>query len=194
LRRAGPFYFAEGHIHVAGSMDVVRSHTLSHEAQHAIRRRFPEAEGVILHIEPSTKSIQKIILPLKSPEGLQTEVAKHFGRAPWFLIASLEEGHIAHHEVLENRCVERTVRAGLAVVNRFIKEREIDVALVREIGEISFHGLRDHLVEIYRAPEGLAGEVLQAYTAGCLERLLSPTHSSDDKLEETEQESVSAKG
>jgi len=49
-RRSGPFYFLEGHIHVAGSMDVTRSHALSHNAQVAIRNRRPDVEGVILHV------------------------------------------------------------------------------------------------------------------------------------------------
>jgi cation diffusion facilitator family transporter len=193
-RRSGPFYFVEGHIHVAGSMDVARSHALSHEAQRVIRKRFPEVEAVILHIEPSTKLVQQIIVPIKSPAGLWAEVETHFGRAPWFLIASLENRRILQSAVLENPFQQRTVRAGLAVINRFVKERGIDVALVREIGEISFHGLRDNLVEIYRVPQGLASEALEAYAAGRLKHLFSPTHSSEDKLRETEQESGLVKG
>ena len=113
----------------------------------------------------------------------------HFGRARWFLIAGLENRRIIHSAVLENPFQQRAVRAGLAVANRFVRERGIDVALVREIGEISFYGLRDNSVEIYRVPKGLASEALEAYAAGRLKHLLRPTHSSEEKLRETEQES-----
>jgi len=189
-RRSGPFYFVEGHIHVAGSMEVTRSHALSHEAHRLIRKRFSQVEAVILHIEPSIKSVQKIIIPISSSEGWEAKVESHFGRAPWFLLASLEEGRASHSVVLENPFTQRPVRAGLAVINRFIREREVDVALVREIGEISFYGLRDNLVEIYRVLEGTAAEALQAYAEGRLEYLPGPTHSSEEKLGEIGQESV----
>lgn len=51
-RRAGPFYFIEGHIHVPSSMDVASSHALAHEAERIVRKKRPEVEGVILHVEP----------------------------------------------------------------------------------------------------------------------------------------------
>ncbi|MBU1707090.1 cation diffusion facilitator family transporter [bacterium] len=51
-RRAGPFYFIEGHIHVPSSMDVASSHALAHEAERVVRQKRPEVEGVILHVEP----------------------------------------------------------------------------------------------------------------------------------------------
>ena len=149
---------------------------------------------MILHIEPSMKLVQQIIVPIKSPAGLWAEVETHFGRARWFLITGLENRCIIHSAVLENPFRQRAVRAGLAVINHFIREREIGVALVREIGEISFYGLRDNLVEIYRVPKGLASEALQAHAAGRLKHLLRPTHSSEEKLKETEQESGLAKG
>ena len=51
-RRAGPFYFIEGHIHVLPSMNVAHSHALTHEAERVVRQKRPEVEGVILHVEP----------------------------------------------------------------------------------------------------------------------------------------------
>jgi predicted Fe-Mo cluster-binding NifX family protein len=190
VRGSGPFYFVEGHIHVAGSMEVTRSHALSHEAYRLIVQESPEVEAVILHVEPSMKSVQKVIIPISSSEGLQGKVETHFGRAPWFLLASVENGRITDSVVLRNPFSQKPVRAGLAVINRFIREREIDVALVREIGEISFHGLRDSLVEIYLAPEGTAAQALEAYAVGRLEYLAAPTHSSEEKLGEIKRESA----
>ena len=55
-RRAGPFYFVEGHIHVPSSMDVARSHALAHEAERVVRQKRSEVEGVILHVEPYQES------------------------------------------------------------------------------------------------------------------------------------------
>jgi len=183
-RRSGPFYFVEGHVQVAPSMDVTRSHMLSHEAQRRLQEQRPDVEGVVLHIEPYHSNRRRILVPITTPEGLQSPVEFHFGRARWFLLATLEGNRIVDTSVEENPFTRREVRAGVAVINTFVKEKELDGVLVREIGEIAYHGLGDNCVEVFRAPQGTAEESITAYAEGRLDFLPAPTHSSDDKLED----------
>ncbi len=180
-RKAGPYFFVEAHVWVTGSMDVNRSHALSHEAQRLIKERQPKVEGVILHLEPYRNPKRRVLVPVQSADGLSAEVEAHFGRAPWFLIATVDGSSVIEIATEVNPFVDKTVRAGLAVINRFVKEHELDAILLREIGEIAFHGLRDNGVEVLRSRAGTAEESLREYRAGGLEHLNAPTHSSEEK-------------
>ncbi len=183
-RKAGPYFFVEAHVWVAGSMDVNRSHALSHEAQQLIKERQPKVEGVILHLEPYRSPRRRVLVPVQSADGLSAEVESHFGRAPWFLIAAVDGSGAIEIATERNPFADKAVRAGLAVINRFLKEHELDAILVREIGEIAFHGLRDNGVEVLHSRAGTAEGSLREYRAGGLEHLNAPTHSSEEKMEE----------
>jgi len=183
-RRSGPFYFVEGHIHVIGSMDVTRSHALTHEAQRAIRERKPQVEDVILHVEPQKEKIQRVILPITERGGLSAVVERHFRRAPWFLIANFERSLLLNHSIERNPFQTQAIRAGIAAISRFVKEKKITAAIVREIDEIAYHALRDNYVDVFLAPNGSVQDALQAYVAGHLQRLPEPTDSSEHKKED----------
>lgn len=182
-RRSGPFYFVEGHVDVRPQMDVERSHALAHRAAETVREKRPRIEGVVLHIEPYRGQVQRALVPVESGEGLDAPLCPHFGRAPFFVLARLRDGAIEDVEVEENEFQDRQLRAGLAVIREFVESRDLDVVLVREVGEIAFHGLRDSAVGIYRAPEGTAREALEAYARSEVRLLPEPTHSSDRKIE-----------
>ncbi len=183
-RKAGPYFFVEAHVWVAGSMDVNRSHALSHQAQRLVKERQPKVEGVILHLEPYRGSKRRVLVPVQSADGFSAQVEAHFGRAPWFLIAAVDGNGTIEIATEVNPFADKTVRAGLAVINRFVKEHELDAILLREIGEIAFHGLRDNGVEVLRSRAGTAEESLREYRAGRLEHLNAPTHSSEEKMED----------
>jgi len=181
-RRSGPYYFIEGHVQVAGSMDVSRSHSLSHQAQRAIGERRADVEGVILHIEPYRSSFRKVLVPIQSPDGLLSRVEAHFGRAPWFVLATLRDKNVVGAEIEDNPFARKDVRAGLAVVNKFVRDRKLDAILVKDIGEIAFHALRDNGVEILRSGDGTVEQSLKDFVEMKLDFLSEPTHSSEKKL------------
>jgi cation diffusion facilitator family transporter len=193
-RRSGPFYFLDGQIQVAASMDVNRSHALSHDAQRAIREKRPEVEAVVLHIEPYRGSVRNVLIPVQGRNGLKERIAEHFGRADAFLLATLEDGELKDFAVENNPFQHKSVRAGLAVINRFVKEKQLDAVIVRELGEIAFHGLRDNFVDVFHADEGTAEQILKDYAQKRLEYLRGPTHSSEEKLDDFEKEDEGIKG
>lgn len=185
-RKAGPFFFLDGHVHVAPSMDVSRTHFLSHEAQEKIRRQRPEVESVLLHIEPYVGTTRRVIIPVEGPNGLREPVCRQFSRAPFFLAVTLEKGEEKDSWVMENPFYKNKVHTGLAVFHELIEEKQIDVILVREIGEITYHMLRDHGLETFLISEDVsAGEALALYRKQELTVLHEPTRSSqrDDEKE-----------
>ncbi len=181
-RRSGPFYFVDGHVNVAGSMDVSRSHKLTHSAERAIRERHPQVEAVVLHVEPYKVGSKHILVPVEEPVGPSTSVSAHFGRAPCFLFAEVEGDKVKSTAVEVNPFQQKEVRAGMAVISRFVKEKHLDAVLVRNIGQIAYHALHDNYVEIFRTDAEAAPEALKLYAAGELSFLSEPTHSSEEKL------------
>jgi len=73
---------------------------------------------------------------------------------------------------------EKEVRAGLAVV-RFLLEENPDILITKEIGPISFHTLRDNLVEIYKAESGNINEIIKAFFEDRLIKLEVPTQKKE---------------
>ena len=181
-RKSGPFYFVEGHVKVKGTMDVVHSHGLAHQAQAEVREKKPRVEAVVLHMEPYHSELQRVLVPVASDEGLGAPASGHFGRAPFFLLATLRGMEIEDFRVEPNEFREKVMRAGLGVVRSFVRQRGLDAAIVKEIGEIAFQGLRDSAVEIYKTSEATAADALSAYQHKKLPLLTEPTHSSEQNL------------
>jgi predicted Fe-Mo cluster-binding NifX family protein len=188
-RRSGPFYFLDGHVHVASSMDVFHSHALVHEAEKIVRTQRPDVESVILHVEPSQKPVRRVLVPLEKAGDLDGSISVHFGRARCFLVATIAGETIKDVAVDKNTFAQKKVRAGLAVINEFVKKHHLDAVLVSEIGEIAFLGLRNSFVDVLHIPGGTAREAINAYANGRLEYLSNPTHSSEQKLETATDES-----
>ncbi len=179
-RRSGPCFFIEGHLLVAGSMDVMRSHSISHYAQSVIRREFPRVEAMILHMEPYLAAQRRMLVPVDSDEGLTATVSERFGRAPYILVATVETERVVDWHVHENPMRIHRSRVGLSVVNRFVRRQDPTVALVREIGEIAYHAMRDSSVEVFRTAEMEAEDAILAYLSGAGDLLIEPTRLLDE--------------
>jgi predicted Fe-Mo cluster-binding NifX family protein len=190
IRRAGPFIFSEVGIEIEKSLDVNRGHEISHRVVREVRSQLPQVESLTVHIEPFIPSERKVMIPLESNEKLLSKVSSHFGRANFFAFVELSEYAPKAYHVRENSFKGKKVRAGLAVVNRFIQEEEVDTVIVREIGEIGFHTLRDHYIEIYRTEEGNVEESLAKLLSGSLTRLEGPTHGSEEGISAEQDESA----
>jgi cation diffusion facilitator family transporter len=182
-RKSGPFFFVEGHVSVAGSLDVRRAHEISHRAQRTIMEHKPQVEGVILHIEPHRPERQRVLVCTDDDGSLSAQVSRHFGRAPFFLEATIQDGKLSEPKSERNTLMDREQRAGLAVVKEFVERYRPNAVICRQIGEIAFHALRDDYIEVYQCPPCTAGEALEMFARGELRLLDQPTHSSEEKLE-----------
>ena len=60
-----------------------------------------------------------------------------------------------------------------------MKNQQIDAVLTREIGEIAFHTLRDHYVDIYAVPPATIDQALTSFSQNRLALLPKPTHASE---------------
>ncbi len=180
LRKSGPFVFGEVTVKVRKSVDVDRAHEISDNLERKLKDEIETIDSFTTHIEPYTTVKSRIAIPIKSKDGMTSEISEHFGRAPYFLIATLDtdEEKIEDWEIIENRYENKEVRAGLKAADLIVKEK-IDSLLTCQIGDISFHTLRDHIVDIFECEKGEVKDVVEKYLSGDLTRLSEATKHKD---------------
>lgn len=178
LRQAGPFCFGMAHVQLHKSVDVARAHEVAHEVVRKVKNEIPQIENLTVHLEPYYPKVQTVMLPV-SDKSTEAVLSDHFGRARFFLFATVSSEGIRHVEYMANVACQMPARAALAVIREVLKNRRVDAVLTREIGEIAFHTLRDHHVDIYSAGRGSARNVLDRFLNQDLARLLKPTHTSE---------------
>jgi predicted Fe-Mo cluster-binding NifX family protein/uncharacterized membrane protein len=182
IRQAGPFVFAEAEIRVKKSADIVRAHTISEAVEKQVKERFAIVESVILHVEPYRSSRRRILIPTEEERGLESRVSDHFGRAQHFALVDIEGNEVVATVFKENRYRNKKIHAGLSAAHEVVNNR-VDALVTQKLGEISFHTLRDHLVEIFLTKGTTLREVVENYLRNTLKPLTNPTHSSEREEE-----------
>jgi len=178
LRQAGPFCFGIAQVHLRKSTDVARAHEVAHEVIRAVTDEIPQIESLTVHVEPYHPDIQTVMVPV-CDKNTDARVSEHFGRAEFFLFATVSSEGVADVEYTINTASKLPARAGLAVIREALKGHEVDAVLTREIGEIAFHTLRDQHVDVYSAPDGSVTDALDRFLKQDLARLVKPTHPSE---------------
>ncbi len=181
LRQSGPFIFGEASIEVKKNLNVKRAHEIADLVESKITKHFPAVESFNIHIEPFTKKSVKLLIPLVEKKDINSRVSPHFGRAIYFLFAIIEKNKLKKYYIKKNKFFGKPVRAGLSTVKEILKEN-VDAVVVKEIGEISFHTLRDALIDVYLTKGRTAKEVVDNFVKNKLKLLKKPTHSSEKKL------------
>jgi cation diffusion facilitator family transporter len=176
LRKAGPFIFGEVNIKIRKRVNVEKAHEISDNIENKIKEVVEQVDSFSIHIEPYETKTQKIVVPIKEDKGLDSPVMNHFGRADYFIFATVNKdtGKVKSNYVKENPHKKELVRAGFKVADFIVKEK-IDVLITKEIGGISFHVLRDNLVDIYKAKGRTVKKLIHNFVKGRLNRLEKPT-------------------
>ena len=178
LRQAGLFCFGIARIQLRRSIDITRGHEIAHRVVHLVREGIPRIESLTVHLEPFVPEKLTVLVPVQGASAT-ARVSGHFGRAPFFALASLSGDAIDSVEFIENLARREKARAGLAAIKQVFEKNRADSVLTREIGEIAFHALREYYVEVHAVPDATLGEVLAMFARDELPRLQEPTHASE---------------
>jgi len=178
LRQSGLFIFGEANVKLSRNMNVTRAHDVSDLVEKEIKSKFSKIELLTIHVEPYKTDTIKMLIPIKEDNKLDSEIVEHFGRAKYFLFVILKNNKITSYYVIKNNFIDKEVRAGLSVSKHILKEN-IDVILTNKIGEISFHTLRDNLVDIYLVQTKNVKQAINDFIENKLKKLDKPTHLSD---------------
>jgi cation diffusion facilitator family transporter len=143
LRQAGLFWFGVARIQISRSLDIARGHEIAHAVVQAVRQALPRVESLTVHLEPFVPLEFTVLVPVQR-DTEDTLLSEHFGRAPFFALATLTAGRVTRLDLIGNPARTHRARAGLAAVKLILRGQGVDVVLTREMGEISYHALRDH--------------------------------------------------
>ncbi len=173
LRRAGLFIFGDVHVKVKKTVSLHKAHSISDRIEDEIERRVKEIEYFSVHIEPFESKKKLIALTMKDNKGLDSDVINHIGRANYFLFAKLDNEKIKSFRVEKNPFKEKKMKSSLYAAH-FLAEKDVDAVITSNIGEIPFHVLQDHMIDIYASKKGAARDDIDHYIAGKLKRIRAP--------------------
>lgn len=182
IRQSGPFKMVECIIGTRPSLSLYKAHELGDRVEDFILGNYDHIESVLIHMEPMRGEVLSAIIPVQNIDGLDSKVHAHFARAPYFVILKLGNDHVDLEDFYYNEFLGEKRHIGVKVV-RVIVAYKIDMLFTSNIGEISFHMLKDNLVDIYRVEEGLSvKEVLKGYRSSLIQPLTGPTHAVEESL------------
>ena len=185
IRQSGPFKMVECEIATSPSLPVYKAHALADEVERVIAESYSQIESVFVHVEPSRQGPVSAILPVKEINGLDSRVHGHFGRAPYFVILKITDNGTEIEDFYYNEFLKGKdlVHVGVKVIKAVITYH-LDVVFTPQIGEISFHMLKNNFVDIYRADENLTvREVVAQHQKGQLEPILAPNPAEESEME-----------
>lgn len=176
IRQSGPFKMVECIMTTRPSLPLYRAHELADKVEEMIAKDFESIESVFIHLAPLKNEPLAAIVPVQDLNGLDSIISAHFGRAPYFAMLKLKNGDVALEDFYSNEFLNEKAYVGLKIV-RIIIKHELDLVFISNIGEIAYYMLKDNLVDIYQAEEGLTvKEVLQRYRLNQLALIREPTH------------------
>jgi cation diffusion facilitator family transporter len=175
LRRAGPFIFGDVKIKTKKFLTVKRAHEISDNIENKIKKEISQIESFNIHIEPSKKERQKLVIPVNNKNGFKSKVSNHFARANYFIFIDMDGKNVKSHYFKENKYKRKKVRAGLFFIQNVILNERVDEVITKQIGAISFHTLRDNLIDIYLAKKNTVEKNVNDFVNDKLERLKEPT-------------------
>lgn len=182
IRQSGPLKMVECIIATKSSIPLYQAHELADKVEGVIEREYRHIESVFIHVDPVKADTLFAMLPVHSIDGLNSKIHGHCARAPYFVGLKLRNQKIEIENFYSNEFLDQKQHIGVKVAKNFINYN-VDLLFTVEIGEISFHMLKDNLIDIYKADEGLSvKEIIMCYFQNQLQPLTDPTHSTEGAL------------
>jgi len=175
LRRSGPFILGDVKVKTKKFLNITRAHEISENIENEIKKKISQIESFNIHIEPSKEKRQKLVIPVDNKNGLKSRLSSHFGRANYFIFIELDRKKIKSHYFIKNKYKKKKVRAGLFFIGKIILKENADSVITKQIGPISFHTLRDHLIDVYLAKKDIVEKNIDDFINEKLKRLNEPT-------------------
>jgi cation diffusion facilitator family transporter len=180
IRQSGPFKMVECIILTRPSLSLYKAHELADKVEDFIAENYEHIESIFIHVEPLREEIVSAIIPVRNIDGMESRIHGHFARAPYFIVLKLRDNQVEIEDFYCNEFLGEEKHIGVKVA-RIVIGYKIDLMFISNIGEITFHMLKDHLVDIYKAEEGLSvQEIIKSYRLNKLQPLTVPTHSVEE--------------
>jgi len=106
----------------------------------------------------------KIAVPSIDHRGLESEIAHHFGRAPYYTIVHVKNGEIVNVEVVRQPFQQH----GPGDIPNFLKSLGVNVVIAYGMGPRAQGFFRSLGMEVITGASGRVGEVVKNYLRGNL--------------------------
>jgi cation diffusion facilitator family transporter len=148
IRRSGPFVFAELHLETKKELPVEKAYELSEKVKMKVKDVITELDTLTVQIEPAKKDKMRFVIPLESNKGWDSSISKHFGKAPYFLIAELKKGKLENYKIEVNPGKDLEKKRGIKAAE-FLAKEAVDVLISGEdVGEGPSYVLMEELIQI----------------------------------------------
>ncbi len=148
VRRSGPYVFAELHLETRKRLSIQKADEISKNLEKRIMNEINDLDSLTIKIEPGKKIIMRVAVPVDKDEGLKSNISKHFGKAPYFLIVDLDKKEIKNFQLKINPATTYERKRGLKTVE-FLRNEDVDVLLFNgEVKEGPSYALSDELINI----------------------------------------------
>ncbi|MBC2703317.1 cation diffusion facilitator family transporter [Desulfobacula sp.] len=177
IRRSGPFKIVNCIIKTIPSLILHKSHELADIAENMLLTEYENIESVFIHVEPEKEIVEIAAIPVQDKNGLESKLHPHFGKAPYFIILNLDNGRIDIDSCMGNEFLDKRGHIGLNVAKSLIGY-PIYLLFVLSIGEISFHLLKNHYVDIFKVDKEMkVKDIITLYKANKLDPITKPNLS-----------------
>lgn len=174
LRKSGPFVFGEVKVGIRKFVDVKKAHEITEKVESEVKKRVSKIDSFSVYIKPYKSDFRHLVIPVKNKKGMNSAISSRFGRASYFLFVNLKGKEIRGYYFLKNPYREKKVRAGLGAA-KLVSKQKSDMLITKEIGEISFHTLRDNLVDVYKLEGEKVKQVIDKLRENKLKKMSCPT-------------------
>jgi predicted Fe-Mo cluster-binding NifX family protein len=181
IRQSGPFKMVECVITTRPSLSLYKAHTVADKVEEMIAREHEQIESIFIHVEPARGKTLQVVVPVADDQGPDYVVHGHFARSPHYLLLEINgPDSMKIVECYPNIHLKRKEHLGVKTSHLAI-DHGADLVFTANIGEISFHMLKSHMIDVYNAEKGLTvKETVSRYHAGKLPLLSAPVHGIDE--------------
>lgn len=113
--------------------------------------------------------MNRLIIPVENQNGLNSNLAEHFGRAPYFAVVDLaEDGEVSNFKIVAN-VGEHT--GGVGQAHDYILELRPNAIIVYGMGPRGLNTFQNANVAVLKTNAFLVNEVITAYKESKLQEL-----------------------
>lgn len=177
IRQSGPFKIVNCIIKTGPALTLYKSHDLADIAENMLLAEFKNIASVFIHVEPEKEKIKIAVIPVQEKKGLESRLNSNFGRSPYFMIVKFSDDRINIDSFIDNDFLDEKGHIGLNVVKSIVRHN-IHLLFVPNIGEISFHMLKNNYIDIFKVEtEMSAKKIITRYKENRLHPIIKPNLS-----------------
>jgi len=132
LRAYGRYIFLELEVNLNKNFPLSKIDILKKKVRNEIKAKFPIIFKILIVINSEEKSTLKIAVPLENNKGVDSKVAKDFGKSPYFGLLEFKDGDILKFEIIVNKFAHEEKRKGL-LISEWLVSYKIDKLYIKKI-------------------------------------------------------------